>query len=432
VFYGIIINYRVILSAILNFNLIVYYTMSHRNFTSSVFMVAGCSMGAGCLAMPLLAAGPNFIFSSIGIILAAIFSYFLASSSLEIFISYKNDVNISSIVQQSFGKGGVIFTAVVNCALMYALLAAYMAGGVDLLHTTVLPLLHINLPASLTLVLFVVVFVPIFLKGTDLVISSNKLVFYLKLIFFLISLVCGAFFLSPNITHFAIEQSRYIYHALPVFFGALWFHFIIPVIARINGYDRKRCRQIFKVGIILPVVLYILWVAVMLSLVSRSGAGNSFYQLLSSDGSVGLMIKYAMDDNPHIPFIIKWSLNLFSNLALLTSFLTVGLSTYDYIRDALRITQNRRGVALNLFITMLPPALIALFFPHEFLVIVQQAIILLMVTNLIVIACLFKDYTRLEQKPAKSLLLLLTLGLLFLITLQLLDNFDLLPMYGIN
>jgi amino acid permease len=46
-------------------------------------MVAGCAMGAGCLAMPLLAVGPNFIISSIFLVLVAIFSYYLAIFSLE-------------------------------------------------------------------------------------------------------------------------------------------------------------------------------------------------------------------------------------------------------------------------------------------------------------------------------------------------------------
>jgi tyrosine-specific transport protein len=406
--------------------------MANRNFISSVFMVAGCSMGAGCLAMPLLAAGPNFIFSAIFIIISGIFSYFLATASLEIFILYKNDVNVSSIVEKNFGRGGVIVTGILNGMLMYALLSAYMAGGVDLLHTTVLPRINIHLPSSLTLLLFVAIFMPIFFKGANLVISSNKLVFYLKLTMFVIALGCGVFFLSPRITNLVVSQSKYIGHAWPVFFGALWFHFIIPVIAKVHNYDRKQCRRVFKVGLILPVVLYILWVAVMLSLVAREGTSNSFYNLLASDGSVGMMINYAMNDNAHIPSLMKLSLNLFSNLALLTSFLTVGLSTYDYIRDALHIKQTRRGILNNLTLTMMPPVIIALFFPDGFVFIVQQAIILLMLTSAIVIACVLKDYNRLERKPTKVLLYGLIAGLIFLITLQLLDNFDKLPKYGIN
>ena len=41
--------------------------MLNKNFIGSVFMISGCAMGAGCLAMPMLAAGPNFIFSAINI-----------------------------------------------------------------------------------------------------------------------------------------------------------------------------------------------------------------------------------------------------------------------------------------------------------------------------------------------------------------------------
>jgi len=129
---------------------------------------------------------------------------------------------------------------------------------------------------------------------------------------------------------------------------------------------------------------------------------------------------------------MKFSLNLFSNIALLTSFLTVGLSTYDYIRDAFKIRQTRHGILRNLALTMLPPAFFAMFFPNGFVFILQQAIILLMLTNIIVLSCTLKEYTNLENKPAKWLIYLLLVLLVVLISFQLMDNFNLLPSYGIN
>ena len=78
----------------------------NKNFIASVFMVAGCAMGAGCLAMPMLAAGPNFIFSSLFLIIIGVFSYLLATVSLEIFLHYKNETNLSTIAGKNFGKFG--------------------------------------------------------------------------------------------------------------------------------------------------------------------------------------------------------------------------------------------------------------------------------------------------------------------------------------
>ncbi len=406
--------------------------MLNKNFIGSVFMISGCAMGAGCLAMPMLAAGPNFIFSAIFLILTAIFSYFLASVSLEIFLVYKNNTNTSTIVKNNFGHIGVVVSGVINGALMYALLSVYMTGGADLLNKTVFPIISLHSSDQVSLLIFLAIFLPIFFKGAHLIVKSNTVVFYIKLITFIIVVISGLAFLSKNLDQFIWEQLRYIPRALPIFLGALWFHFIIPVIARLNNYERKKCRNVFAVGLILPVILYILWIGIMLSLIPRDGSGNTFYSLLHQNGSVGTMINYAMTTNQNLPNIMRFSLNLFSNIALLTSFLTVGLSTYDYIRDAFKIQQTRRGILRNLTLTMLPPAFFALFFPNGFVFILQQAIILLMLTNIIVLSCSLKEYVRLENKPGKWLIYLLLAILSVLIALQLLDNFNLLPSYGVS
>lgn|GEM_PF-2168519 len=406
--------------------------MLNKNFIGSVFMISGCAMGSGCLAMPMLAAGPNFIFSSIFLIITGIFSYFLAVVSLEIFILYKNDVNASTVVKNNFGQVGVAISGLINIALMYALISLYMAGGADLLSKTVFPIVNVHISDRISLIFFIIIFIPIFYKGASLVVKSNKGIFYIKLFTFLTAVISGLAFISNDLDAIVLEHLRYIPRALPIFFGALWFHFIIPVIARINDYDRKRCSKIFAVGLIIPVILYILWIGVMLSLIPRDGVGHTFFDLLSKKESVGAMVSYAMTNNPHIPHITKISLNLFSNFALLTSFLVVGLSTYDYIRDALKIKQTTLGITRNLILTLLAPGIFAFFFPNGFVVILQQAIILLALTNVIVLSCSLKEHSKLENKPQKWFIYVLLLLLVGIIGLQVLDNFNLLPSFGLS
>lgn len=403
---------------------------SNNKFIGSVFMVAGCAMGAGCLALPMLSAGPNFMFSSIFLILTGVLSYVIATLSLEIYLVYKNDVNTSSIVHNNFGHVGVVVSALVNGGLMYAILSVYMTGGADLLGKTVFPAIGLNLSPRLALILFLVVFLPIFFKGSDLVVKSNNVVFSIKVVSFLVAVFFGVAFVSPRIFNVDFTQSKYVVRALPVFLTALWFHFLIPVIAKINKYDRKECRKIFAYGIAIPVVLYILWIGVMLSLIPRDGDGHTFFMLLSNHESVGTMINFATHNNPNIPHIMKLAINLFSNVAMLTSFLTVGISTYDYIRDAFKIKQTTSGVWVNLALTMAPPAFFALFYPNGFVFILQQAAILLMVVNIIVLSCCLKEHHRLEVAPSKALLTGIIGIILILILLQVLDNFNLLPVFA--
>lgn len=404
--------------------------MVQKGFITSVFMVAGCAMGAGCLAMPMLAAGPNFIVSSIALILTGIYSYLLAGISLEIFVSYKNNTNVSTIVGKNFGVVGVIIAGIVNCLFMYALLSVYMAGGADLLSKTILPLLNIHLSNKMALLIFLVITLPIFLKGVNLVAISNKLIFSIKLLSFLVIIAFGLHFVSPRLASFDIATVAFIPRALPIFLTALWFHILIPVIAQMNNYDRRRIRKIMFVGLAIPVVLYILWVGIMLSLIPRDGVGNTFLSLLQHKESVGTMIAYATHNNPNLPEGLKIFLNVFSNVAMLTSFLAVGISANDYIRDALKIKTNTRGVILLNILVFAPPTFFSIFYPNGFVFILQQAAIMLMLTSVIILLCCLKDYAILEQKPSKIYIYFILLILLALIGFQILDNFNLLPNFG--
>lgn len=387
-------------------------------------------MGAGSLALPMLAAGPGFIWSSLFIGLTGIFSYYLAIYTLEIYMINKNGENASTIALRNFGKPGVIFAAVVNLALMYAVLTVYMTGGADLLTKTILPLINLNVTSQSGLVIFLLVFLPVFFKGTGVVVKSNTLIFYIKLISFLLAIGLGLKFFSPAIVSAPLSNLNYLPRGLPIFFSALGFQFLVPILAQYNDYDRCRCRTILACGILLPVILYVLWIGVMLSLIPRTGAGNTFWLLLSNNESVGTMIRYATHNNPQLPALMKFALNVFSNVAMLTSFLAVGISLYEYIRDALKIRQNIAGKILNLAITMLPPIVFAFAYPNGFLLILQQVCIFLILVCMVPIAALLREYNLLEVRFSRlSIWLLLSICSL-LIVLQLLDDCHFLPAFG--
>lgn len=403
-----------------------------RKFIGSVFMVSGCAMGAGSLALPMLAAGPGFIWGSLLVILTGVFSYFLATFTLELYMINQNGENASTIALRNFGRPGVIFAGAVNLALMYSVLMVYMTGGADLLTRTVLPLINLQVSSHVGLVIFLIVFLPIFFKGTGLVVRSNTVIFYIKLISFIIAILVGLKFFSATILVAPPSYLRYAPKALPIFFSALGFQFLVPILAQYNGYNRVRCKRILACGVLLPVILYVLWIAVMLSLIPRDGQENSFFLLLSKNESVGTMINFATHNNPNLPTIMKIALNLFSNVAMLTSFLAVGISLYEYLRDALKIRQTAAGKTLNLLITMLPPAVFALAYPNGFLLILQQVAIFLILVCMIPIAALLKEYHNLPIKLPKLAIYALLGICSVLIILQLVDDFHWLPAFALN
>lgn len=401
------------------------------SFVSSVFIVSGCAMGAGCLAMPMFASGPNFLLSAFLLIISGILSYYLATVSLEIFIKYKNGTNLSTIATKNFKSFGFLSSGLTNVLLMYSILSVYMIGGADLLNKTIFPAIHIKVSTHLTLPLFLLFTIPIFFKGESLIIDANKIVFYVKLFSFLFAVFIGLRFFSTSLFHMEITYFKYIWQCIPIFLLSLWFHFSIPVIAEINNYNRKRCELIFKIGIAIPVVLYISWVAVILSLIPRFGT-NSFYSLLASKQTIGTMIYYAAHNNKDLPQTLGFLINVFANVAILTSFFIVGLSNYEYLRDAFKIPQNIAGRVLNLVVTFVPSIILTIFKPNGFVLVLQQATIILLLINIITISCVIKEYNSLDTKYSKSFIYFLIFILIFIIALQVLDNFGFLPSFGVN
>lgn len=401
------------------------------SFISSVFIVSGCAMGAGCLAMPMFASGASFILSAILLIIAGIFSYYLATVSLEIFIKYKKGTNLSTIATKNFKWFGFFASGLTNVLLMYSILSVYMIGGADLLNKTIFPVIHIESSTYLALTIFLVFTIPIFFKGESLIISANKVVFFIKLLSFLLAVFIGLRFFSSRLFNFDTSYVRYIWQCIPIFLLSLWFHFSIPVIAEVNNYDRKRCQLIFKIGIAIPVVLYILWVAVMLSLIPRSG-DSSFYSLLAGKETIGTMIYYAAHNNKDLPQMLGFLINVFANVAILTSFFIVGLSNYEYLRDAFKIPQNITGRIINLAITFVPSIILTIFKPDGFVMVLQQATIILLLINIITISCVIKEYKDLDIEYSKSFIYFLITILIFIIILQILDNCGFVPSYGIN
>lgn len=404
----------------------------NKNFVSSIFMVSGGSMGAGFLALPLVAAGANFIFSACMLVLMAIFSYYLAIYSLEIYIVFKGGVNTLSIAKKSFGNVGAAFSAIINCLLLYTLLMIYIMGGGDLFKKTIFPLIGMKSSSMMGIVIFLVVFMPIFLFGYRAVTKSNEFIFGVKLISFLTTIVIGVYFLANNIFEFDIKQAKYIFAAIPVYCGALAFQMVVPVIAKINHYDRQQCKKIFVIGIAIPVVLYIFWIAILLSLIPRVGSGHTFETLLLHKESVGTMIAYAINQGVRIPIIMKLGIGLFSNIAILTSFLVLGLSLYEYLRDAFHISQHFLGRILTLILTMTVPIIFAIVFPKGFIFMYRQAMILLLISFMFPLASCLKEYDKLEVKLPKFNLWLLLVVCMLIIVIQILDNMRLLPVFPFN
>lgn len=99
-----------------------------RTFGGSL-IVAGTSIGAGMLALPVVT-GPAGFVPSIAVLVAC-WAFMTITGLLfaELSLWLKSDANILSMAKRTLGKPGLIATWVLYLFLFYSLTIAYMVGG---------------------------------------------------------------------------------------------------------------------------------------------------------------------------------------------------------------------------------------------------------------------------------------------------------------
>ena len=130
--------------------------------------------------------------------------------------------------------------------------------------------------------------------------------------------------------------------------------------------------------------------------------------------------------------------NLFQLVALfaiISSFLGVGLSLFDYIADLFGFADTPKGRMYTILITFLPPGLASFFFPNGFIAAIGLSG-LVMVFSSILVPVIMVWKTRKLNKPlsfrlpgGKPLLVLILAGSLLVVVCHILAMMNMLPKF---
>ena len=299
----------------------------------TTLLVSGTMIGAGMLAMPLTSAG------------------------------------IGTLSALYFGNAGRVVSTTVMFVFLYALLAAYISGGGEILMkaTQSTGLLGqegviANTSPEMTLKIFIGIFTVFF--GSFVIISTKVVDGFNRLLFFvmLAALVVVMFVMFPkasvqNLMAMPLDNALII-SAAPIFFTSYGFHGSIPSLVKYMEGDVRGLRIAIVAGSAITLVGYILWQLSTHGVLSQS----EFTQILKEKPTLYGLIEACR----HITGseIIASAVQLFSALALVTSFLGVALGLFDCTEDMLRKGLHINAGRLLLgAITFLPPVLFAYFYP---------------------------------------------------------------------
>jgi tyrosine-specific transport protein len=360
----------------------------------SILIVAGTTIGAGMLAMPLASSGVGFgVTLGLLVCLWGLMCY-TALLLLEVYQHVPADTGLGSLALRYLGRYGQWVTGFSMLFLMYALTAAYISGAGELLASSLSQWLSVTMTPATGVLLFTFVGGGIICVGTSLVDFFNRFLFSAKIIFLVIMLAL----LLPhihqiNLLTLPVEKGLAL-SAIPVIFTSFGFHGSVPsIVSYLNG-DVRKLRRVFMIGSFIPLVAYIFWQLATLGSIDSP----VFNALLANQSGLNGLLQAIREvvASPHVELAV----HLFADLALATSFLGVALGLFDYLADLFQLQNSVRGRMQTGAITFLPPLAFALFYPRGFVMALGYAGVALAVLALVIPSLLVMRSRQRHPKAA--------------------------------
>ena len=330
-----------------------------------ILLIAGSCIGAGMLALPVITGLGGFGPAVVMLLIAWLFMTTTSLLLLEANLAIGHDLSLISIAEKTLGKTGKILCWLLFVFLFYSLSIAYISASGSILQTIVSDLLGWDLPTVWGSILFTGVFAVVIYTGTKPVDYLNRV-----LMAGLIAAYCVLVLLGSQHIHIAylkVEQWRYAFAALPVLVISFGFHNMIPSLAMYLKGDVVRLRMTVVIGSLIPLLVYVLWEAVMLGIIPIQGREGLLKAL--DQGEVATETLRAVVGKSWINTVAQ----AFALFAIITSFLAQSLSLVDFLSDGLKVPKIGLGRLTLIVLTLVPPFAFAFVYPGVFITALNMA-----------------------------------------------------------
>lgn len=400
--------------------------MDKSKVLGSTLIIAGTTIGAGMLALPLASAGIGFTTSLVIMISLWALMAYTALLMIEVHQHADQDATLHTLANQFLGTKGKWVASFAMMFLFYALCAAYIAGGGAQFAERISTFTGLEVSTTTSTILFTLLVATVVTVGTATVDKVNRVLFLIKIVAMAMVLT----FLAPNVTEsyllsMPVEQGLVI-AAIPVIFTSFGFHGSIPAIVNYLDGHTPSLRKAILIGSAIPLVIYVFWQIVTLGVVNQA-------TLLENQGLSSLISTLATTVHRSS---LGQTIGIFADLALLTSFLGVSLGLFEFLGDKINKGQNSRSRVIVGLVTFVPPMGFALFYPQGFIAALGYAAIALVVLAIFLPIMMVKQARRQATEQGYEVLggnlgLIMTSSVgVVIVTAQLLITAGVLPSLG--
>lgn len=388
-------------------------------------LIAGTSIGAAMLAMPILTGMFGFLGTLLIIVLCWLFMYWMALIILEACLQFEEGVSFITLAQDSLGNTAAGITWVTFLLLFYSLLAAYLSGSGSIVVDALESLFNINLPPYFDIFPLLIIFAPFIYFGLSVVDRLNR---YLMIGMFMsyFSIVAWLF---PKVSIEKLLYTDFSFSLLSfsVIVTSFGYHVIIPTLVTYLERDVKRIKSCLFYGSFIPLVIYILWELAILGVLPVPGL-NGLALAFKQDLPLSRLLRIELESD----FIAALARG-FSIIAIITSFLGVAQGLFDFLKDGVKAGISHKRRILAFVLTFFPPVLLVIFFERGFISLLDYAgaliAVIMGIIPILIVWRLRERKDRYVEYRAPGHKFALSLGLVFfavLVILVLLKNSGLL------
>lgn len=339
--------------------------MKIDNYIGGILLVAGTTIGAGMLALPVTTAFMGFVPSVFVFLICWLVMLATALFFLDANFAVKGEINLISIVHKTLGTWGKVVAWIVYLLLLYALTAAYIAASAPLFSSAFKVVTGYELPnwlAPFSLPVVFGFFVYLGIAGVD-IINRLLMVGLFVAYFFLVG------FLPEHIEVQLLMHSDWksALIAFPVVITSFGYHIIIPSLTNYMKHDKKHLRRCLIIGSLLPLAIYLLWQVMIIGVVPLEGTSGLIEAWSKGVSSTDPLAKIVNN---------RWIVtgaHFFSFFAIVTSFLGVTLSLSDFLTDGFKIKKTWEGRLLACAMTFIPPLVFVFSYQRGFIVALEYA-----------------------------------------------------------
>jgi tyrosine-specific transport protein len=158
--------------------------------------------------------------------------------------------------------------------------------------------------------------------------------------------------------------------ALPIIITSFGFQNTLPGLRMYLRDDVKKLRWAIFIGSSVPLLVYFIWEFVIIGVVPIEGNEGLLQVLSTGQPATGLASS--------LTHIVRngWISNLFKIFtlcAIITSFIGVSFSLFDFLIDSFKIKRDKKGRIFALLLTFLPPLIFAFSYPDGFIMALSYA-----------------------------------------------------------